>query len=74
MCALLGVYSVPQRLEEGFKSSWTGVTDGHVPPYRCWEPNLAPLQELQVLFMAEPSLQPLQAGFELEILLPQSPE
>lgn len=36
----------------------TGVVDGCAPPFECWDSNLRPLQEHQVLFTAEPHLQP----------------
>lgn len=35
-----------------------GVTESCEPPGWCWEPNLGPLQEEQVLSILEPALQP----------------
>lgn len=37
------------RLEEGVGYPGTGITEDGQPPYGCWEPNLGPLQEQQVL-------------------------
>lgn len=36
----------------------TGVTNGCESPQGCWESNLGPVQEQQVLLTAQPSLQP----------------
>lgn len=43
--------------EEAIRSSRLGIIDGCELPCRWWEPNLASLQEKQVLLIAEPSLQ-----------------
>lgn len=45
-----------QRLEEGFGSSGTEVTDICESLCGCWGPKLGPLDEQQVLFIIEPSL------------------
>lgn len=37
----------------GSRSPGTGDANGYELPYACWELNLGPLQELQVLFAAE---------------------
>lgn len=50
----------PSRAKEVVRSPGTGVTDAHEPPCECWELNLGPLQELQVLLATELSLQPQQ--------------
>ena len=55
------------KKEEAIKATRTGDTDGCEPPCGCWEMNLGPLQEPQVLLTAEPFLQPLIWGF-LKIL------
>jgi hypothetical protein len=38
-------------------SSLKLVSESCKPPYRCWEPNLGPLEEQPVLLTAKPSLQ-----------------
>ena len=50
-----------QRAAEGVRSPETRVTESCAPPCRCWEPNLGPLQELQMLLTAEPSPAPLDS-------------
>jgi hypothetical protein len=44
------------RSEEDIGSPGKGVTDNHKLPWSCWELNLGPLQEQQVLLIAEASL------------------
>jgi hypothetical protein len=39
------------------------ITDGHEPPYGCWELNWGPLEEQLVLLTAEPSFQPCLLDF-----------
>lgn len=46
------------RFEESVGFPRTGVTDDHKPPGGCWEPNLDPLEEPQVLIAFEPTLLP----------------
>ena len=49
---------VPEEPEEGIGSPGTGVTDGCEPPCGCWEQSSCPLEEQQMVLIAEPSLQP----------------
>lgn len=58
VCACTKCIQCPQRPEEGFGSSETGIADGYLLPRRCWEPNPGLLQEQPMCLMAEPSLQP----------------
>ena len=51
------VYAVLSELAKGVRSTETEVTDGCEQPHECWDPNLGPLQEQQVLLTIEPSLQ-----------------
>ena len=53
----------PQRLEEGIESPRNGVTGGSKLPYGCWELNLSPLKEQQILLITELSLQALYVPF-----------
>lgn len=41
---------------ESFGSTGTGVKDGFELMYGCWELNLVPLKEQQVLLNSEPDL------------------
>ena len=51
------VYMIPpRRPEKDIKYPGTGVTDNCEPPCGCWELNLGPLQEQQVLLTSEWSL------------------
>ena len=56
------VCRVPRRSEEGigYSNPGTGVTGGCESPRGCWEPNLDPLQQLQVFLASEPSVRPLR--------------
>lgn len=54
-----------QSLREGVGSPRFRFTDDDEPPYGCWESNLCPLQEQQIL-TAEPSLQPSTCFFLLQ--------
>lgn len=47
----------PRRPEEDIRFSKTGDTDGCEPQYECWDPNLDPLQQQQVLITTESTLQ-----------------
>ena len=59
VCIYVHVHSwCLQRLENGARSSGTGVKDGCEPPCVCWELNPDPLEEQLVLLNAEPFLQP----------------
>lgn len=42
--------------EEGTRPARTGPRDGCEPPWGCWECNLPPLQETQILLAANPFL------------------
>lgn len=53
----------PQRPEEGARSPEMGITDTWDPPSECWELNLGPLQEQQMLLTAKSSLQPQDMGY-----------
>lgn len=44
--------------EEGVMVPETVITGSCEPLHQCWELNPRPLQEQQVLLIAEPSLQP----------------
>lgn len=48
---------VPQSTEEGVGSHGTGDIDGCEPLCGCWESNLSPLKEQQIILTAELSLQ-----------------
>ena len=48
----------PWRPEEGTRLPETGVIDSCEPPRGCWEPNLVPLEEWQVMLNVGPSLSP----------------
>lgn len=51
------VHLVPGEIRRQCWTPGARVTDGcEPPPYGCWEPNLGPLQEQQMLLTAEPSL------------------
>lgn len=52
-CACL----LPEILEEGIRSTGTGVTDGYKPLQGCWESNPGPLEEQSVVLTTEPFLQ-----------------
>ena len=51
------VHVVPMEARDGgsVRSPGTGVIDGCEPPCGCWESNLGPLEEQQMLLTAEPS-------------------
>jgi hypothetical protein len=53
-------YMVPMKVGGGGQSPWNWSIDNCncKPPHGYWELNLGPLQEQQVVFTAEPSLQP----------------
>lgn len=65
ICVCLHVYMLAicvqglKRPEEGIKSPRTEVKDNYKLSYRCWKPNLGPLDDQRVLSTAEPSLLPL---------------
>lgn len=58
--AFMSVYHVcnlfPRRSEKGISGSGTRVVDACEPLCGCWEPNIGPLQEWQMLLTAETSL------------------
>ena len=58
-------------IRQGVRPSGAEVIDGCEPPCGCWEPNLGPLQEQQVLLRAEPSPQPPHFGFSRQGLAMQ---
>lgn len=39
------------RCQKNIRATETAITDGWEPPCHCWEPNLRPLEELQVLLI-----------------------
>ena len=47
---------VPTEIRSGHQMPGTGVIDGCEPPRECWEVNLDPQQEQQVLLTTEPFL------------------
>jgi hypothetical protein len=51
------VGAVPQKSEVGIGSSGTGIIDGYELLCGCWELNLGPLEEQQMLLTAETSIQ-----------------
>ena len=68
------LYYVHLQVPRSQRRYWdTRVTDCSALPRRCWEPNLGPLQEQQVLLTTEPSLQPhcLCFSFPLTWLKPK---
>lgn len=62
-CFTTCVPAVQKRPKEGIWSTGTGVTDGSVPPYECWESNLGSLEEQTGCFTSELSPQPWLTGF-----------
>lgn len=46
----------PWRPEEYIQSPTTGIIESYELPCGCWEPNLVPLQEENMLLISEPSL------------------
>ena len=59
--------SCPLLLFHFLKNIYLGasvpITDGHEPPWGCWELNSGPLEEQSVLLTAEPSRQTLIFSF-----------
>jgi hypothetical protein len=54
----LYVCLVQKKVRREHRASGSGVMDSWESPHRCWELNLGPLKEQQVLSASEPSLQP----------------
>lgn len=51
------MWAYPQKSEEDTGSPRTGVLDGCELPSGCWEPDLGPQKEQQVLLTAAPPFQ-----------------
>lgn len=49
----------PRRPEVGMPSPGTGITEDYELLCDCWDPNLDPLQEQQMILTSEPSTQVL---------------
>lgn len=53
------------RCQKNVRATETGIIDGWEPPCHCWEPNLRPLEELQVFFIIN---QPASLSSDLFVL------
>lgn len=62
MCVLPAWIWVPRAVPMGQRTIWYSLElefmDGCETPCGCWEPNLGPPQDQQVLLAARPALRP----------------